>query len=161
MFGAYAGSGVGAPVASDRGDRRIEGARTRWYAADGRPWWDGRVRRAFAHDAVLSMAADADVRAPGAAVTVALCGHWEHEPPCPLAPHHSRAERIGDEVRVRILFATEAGRERTVRQRIDAALSAGHLRRPEGAVSRWAVRGSGPAPVSAEEAEHAARLIWS
>ena len=33
------------------------------------------------------MEPDADVQAPGAAVTVALCGHWEHEPPGPLAPH--------------------------------------------------------------------------
>ena len=32
------------------------------------------------------MEPDADVRAPGAAVTVVLCGHWDHEPPCPLAP---------------------------------------------------------------------------
>jgi hypothetical protein len=32
------------------------------------------MRDAFAHDAVLLMPADADVRAQGAAVTVALCG---------------------------------------------------------------------------------------
>jgi len=38
------------------------------------------VRQAFAHEAVLVTEPDADVRAPGAAVTVALCGHWDHEP---------------------------------------------------------------------------------
>ena len=41
----------------------------------------------------------ADVRAPGAAVTVALCGHWEHEP-CPLAPHHVSAHENDGELRV-------------------------------------------------------------
>ena len=40
------------------------------------------------------MPAPADDGAPGAAVTVALCGHWEHPPPCPLAPHHTRAELL-------------------------------------------------------------------
>ena len=32
-----------------------------------------------------SSAADADERAPGGAVTVSLCGHWDHEGPV-LAP---------------------------------------------------------------------------
>ena len=30
----------------------------------------------------------ADKRAPGGAVTVALCGHWDHEGPCRW-PHRS------------------------------------------------------------------------
>ena len=37
---------------------------------------DQLVRNSFAHDAVISMDSDADMRAPGAAITVALCGHW-------------------------------------------------------------------------------------
>ncbi|MEX5721628.1 hypothetical protein [Geodermatophilus maliterrae] len=45
----------------------------------------------FAHDGLLSMEPGADDRAPGGVITVALCGSWEHEPPCPLAPHHTRA----------------------------------------------------------------------
>jgi hypothetical protein len=45
---------------------------------------------------VLALPPGADERAPGAAVTVAPCGHWEHEPPCPLAPHHVRAARAED-----------------------------------------------------------------
>ncbi len=39
----------------------------------------GRMRTAFAHDAMVSMELDADTRAPGAAVTVALCGSWKHD----------------------------------------------------------------------------------
>jgi hypothetical protein len=107
------------------------------------------MRDAFAHDAVLRMAADADVRAPGAAVTVALCGHWEHDPPCPLAPHHTSAVRDGGEVRLRILFAAEPGSEEEVRSRIEESLNATH----------WRLVESRRGEVSAHEAEHARRLI--
>ena len=117
------------------------------------------MRQAFAHDAVLLMQPDADIRAPGAAVTVALCGHWEHEPPCPLAPHHTGTERVGAEVRVRVLFATEPDHEDTVRQRITAALTDGRLTAPDGVTTRWELCGSQAGRVSAEETEHAERLM--
>ena len=105
------------------------------------------MRQPFAHEAVLEMAPDADLRAPGGAITVALCGHGEHEPPCPLAAHHTRADRVGDTVVVRTLFATEPERENEVRQRIEAVLSA-----------TWTVRRSGSSPVAADERDHARRL---
>lgn len=107
-----------------------------------------RVVRAYAHDAVVTMPADADVREPGAKITVALCGHWEHEGPCPLAPHHTSAVRAGDAVALRILFAAEADDETEVRARIRATLSA-----------RWELRSEGPSDVSPAEADHAARLV--
>ena len=65
----------------------------------------------------------ADLRAPGAAITVALCGHWNHEPPCPLAPHHVSADEDDGELRVRVLFAAERDKEREVRHLIEQALS--------------------------------------
>lgn len=37
------------------------------------------VRQAFAHDTALQLAPGGDDGAPGAAITVGLCGHWEHE----------------------------------------------------------------------------------
>jgi hypothetical protein len=77
------------------------------------------MRQAFAQEAVLVMELDADVRAPGAAVTVALCGHWDHEPPCPLAPHHVRVDEDDGELRVRILFAAEPCTEAEVRHLIE------------------------------------------
>ncbi|TDD85941.1 hypothetical protein E1298_18095 [Actinomadura rubrisoli] len=113
------------------------------------------MRQAFAHEAVLVMGADDDVRAPGAAITVALCGHWEHEPPCPLAPHHTAAERSGSEVRLRVLFATDPTSEADVRSRIEEALSQG----PDGVTTRWRFRSARPSPVRKDEAEHAERLI--
>ncbi len=116
------------------------------------------MRAAFAHDAVLVMGPEADLRAPGGAVTTALCGHWEHVPPCPLAAHHTHAERIDGQVRVRILFATEPDREEQVRGLIDAALAAGAFAGPDGTASFWSVLTSGRSEITPEESAHAARL---
>ncbi len=51
------------------------------------------MRQVYAHDALVKMNPRDDPDAIGAAVTVALCGDWRHEPPCPLAPHPYRAKR--------------------------------------------------------------------
>ncbi|SNT00402.1 hypothetical protein SAMN04488107_4617 [Geodermatophilus saharensis] len=118
-------------------------------------------RERFAHDAVLSMGAGADERAPGGAITVALCGSWEHEPPCPLAPHHTRAQRAGDEVRLRVLFAAEPDDEQRVRATIDDALAAGTGTTPEGGTVSWRLVGTWPSEVRPEELEHAGRLAQS
>ena len=107
------------------------------------------MRQAYAHDAVLEMGSEADTGAPGAAITTALCGHWEHEPPCPLAPHHTGATRDGDRVRLRVLFVTEPDHVEEVRQRIDAALAGGG----------WRLAESGCARVTADERDHARRLF--
>jgi hypothetical protein len=109
------------------------------------------MRLVYAHDALLRMPPGADDRAPGGAITVALCGHWEHEPPCPLAPHHTAASREGEQLRLRILFATSPDRVDEVRARIDAALTAGD----------WQVVGSDCARVDRGEREHARRLLKS
>ena len=116
------------------------------------------MRRAFAHDAVLAMGLEGDTRAPGGAVTTALCGRLEHEPPCPLAAHHTRTERVGDELRVHILFATEPDREAEVRALIDAALAAGSFAAPDRATARWSLTTSGPGEIAPNETVHAARL---
>ena len=110
---------------------------------------------AFAHDAILTMEADADLRAPGGAVTAALCGHWDHQPPCPLAPHHSRADRVGSEVHLRILFVADQAEEPTVRQRIESALGSGQLPGPGGVVTRWQLRSSRRSDLHADEMDHA------
>ncbi|HEY7224501.1 MAG TPA: hypothetical protein VH561_13060 [Micromonosporaceae bacterium] len=117
------------------------------------------MHQAFVHTATLIMGADADLGAPGAAVTVALCGHWEHEPPCPLAAHHTRATRVEGEVRLRILFAAEPTAEQTVRERIDAALAAGELRGPDGSVTRWRWQSSQRDEVADAERAHGRRLV--
>lgn len=117
------------------------------------------MRQAFAHTAELSMPAGDDPAAVGAAITVALCGHWEHEPPCPLAPHHSQAERDGETVRVRTLFAAEPDQEPEVRRLIEQALRTGEQSRPDGATARWQLRRSEAAELGPDELAHAERLI--
>lgn len=118
-------------------------------------------RRAFAHDAVLLLDRDADDRAPGGAVTLALCGRWSHEPPCPLAPHHTEVDRSGDELSVRVLFAADPADEFRVRQLVDAALARGTGDTPDGGRASWRLLRSSPSPVHAGEREHAGRLIDS
>jgi hypothetical protein len=118
------------------------------------------MREAYAQDAVLLMNPDADVRAPGAAITVALCGHWDHEPPCPLSPHQVNVDRVGEEVRLRVVFVVEPDREPTVRSRIDEALEHGRLD-VDGTVTQWRLRESRPGDVRPEERELASRLMTS
>ena len=117
------------------------------------------MRTAFAHDAAVDMDADADLAGPGGAVTLALCGSFDHAPPCPIAPHHTRAERRDDGVAVRVLFAVEAPREAEVRARIDEALATGSCTGPDGTRTRWTFRGSAPSAVTEPERAHAGRLI--
>jgi hypothetical protein len=118
------------------------------------------MRRAFVQEAVLLMEPHADVRAPGAAVTVALCGHWEHEPPCPLAPHYVSVDGHDGELRVRILFAAEPDKEGEVRALIEQGLS-GRVKFPDGFATAWQLRASWPGEISAEEKDHAQRLMRS
>ena len=118
-------------------------------------------RQAFAHDAVLALDPAGDDRAPGGAVTVALCGSVAHEPPCPLAPHHTDARRNGDEVTLRILFAAAPGDEERVRALVDDALARGEGADPDGMRTSWRLLRSGASPVRPEEREHADRLLRS
>ena len=99
---------------------------------------------------LTSYAHDADTCAPGAAITVALCGQIEHEPPCPLAPHHTAAAREGQErLRLRVLFAAEPELGPAVRRHIVDALSA------------WPLLEETPSDVSEQERTHAGRIAAS
>jgi hypothetical protein len=125
----------------------------------GLAWDPALMREAFAHEAALSMASAADPASVGAAVTVALCGHWEHEPPCPLAPHHTSAVRDGDAVVVRILFACEPEQEGHVRELVESALASG--RAPAPGEGTWQLRSCGRSDVLEAEREHVGRLVRS
>ena len=108
------------------------------------------MRQVYAHQATLSLAPGGDPGAPGAAITAALCGHGEHEPPCPLAPHHTAATPAGgDRLRLRVLFAVGPDRADEVRGRIDAALAAGD----------WRLIESGCARLDPAERPHGRRLL--
>ena len=90
------------------------------------------------HEATVQFADDADPRAVGGAITVALCGHWEHEPPCQW-PHHTDVSAAGDHHVVRISFTADPADEPVVRQKIFAALESGQQAGPDGQISRWTV----------------------
>ena len=116
------------------------------------------MRTAYAHDAVVVLGPGVDAGAPGAAITFAVCGSWDHPGPCPLAPHHTSTSGDGSEVRVRVLFATESDHEADVRGRIVSALSSGRVPTPDGGTASWRLRHHAAGALEADEADHAARL---
>ena len=105
--------------------------------------------------------AGGDDRAPGGAITVALCGSWSHEPPCPLAPHHTGVAADGQEVTLRRPLRGRGGRR---------GPGAGTGRRgpgprrgddPDGVRTTWRLLSAGPSAVRPEERDHAERLLRS
>jgi hypothetical protein len=69
--------------------------------------------------------------------------------------------RVGDEVRVRVLFATESENEADVRGRINDALARGRLVGADGDVTTWQVTRIGRSVVDTSEIQHAHRLVDS
>jgi hypothetical protein len=120
---------------------------------------DRGVRSAFAHLARLVLDDEGDERAPGGAVTLALCGSWDHPGPCPLAPHHTSSRPDGDALVVRVLFACPASDEARARELVTEALAAGELTGPDGVRTRWRVLDQGADAVRAGDEDHAARLV--
>ena len=116
------------------------------------------MRGHYVHTASLRMDPNADPAAPGAAITLELCGSWEHIPPCPLVPHHTSPERNGGAVDLRIVFAVEPARESEVRGRIEKALASGSLTAPDGVITRWSVLEAKAGVLTAAEREHAERI---
>lgn len=118
------------------------------------------TRSAFAHDAVVILHPGGDTAGPGGAITVALCGRFDHEPPCPLAPHHTAAEPGADgRLTLRVLFAPEISQEKGARDLIERALRSGRATAPDGSVTGWTLQTSCASDVRPEEADHAARLV--
>lgn len=118
---------------------------------------EGGMMTPYVHQALLVMSPDADLDAPGAAITLKLCGSWDHSPPCRV-PHHVHPERTGTTVSLRVFFATEPDNEQDVRHRIDQALAAGRVADRAGASTRWEICSSAAAELSPSEAARARRL---
>lgn len=115
----------------------------------------------YVHEAAVLVEAGSGTGAPGApgaAITVALCGNWQHPPPCPLAAHHTAARREGETVRLRTVFATDPRREGEVRRRIDDALARGSQAGPDGTVIRWTLLAAEAGELTAVEREHGRRI---
>ena len=106
------------------------------------------MREAFVHEAELELDQRTDPSAVGAAVTTALCGHWQHEGPCRW-PHNNEIRRSGDAFAFRTLFLAAPDEEAQVRGQIDAALRGD----PD-----WEVRSTRVRPVAPSEVTLAERL---
>jgi hypothetical protein len=100
---------------------------------------------AYVHEARVELAEGTEPAAVGAAVTVALCGHWVHEPPCRWP--HSNALAGGETFRT--LFIAPVTEEAEVRAKIVEAL------RLE---SGWRVLSDVARDVAPDEQELAGRL---
>src|SRR4051812_15712093 len=109
------------------------------------------MRQAYVQQARLALARGGGERAPGAAVAVALCGHWDHDGPCPV-PH--RTEVVGrddEDLVMRVVFACPPEDADRVRTAVAAALDAGRLPVPapdSAPVTHWRVVDVGPAVLS-------------
>jgi hypothetical protein len=104
--------------------------------------------RAFAFEAELELGPDTDPRAPGGAVTVALCGHWDHEGPCRW-PHNNRIDTSEATARLRTVVVADDETAEDVITRIEGAL------RDD---ARWSVLETKTDTVRADERSLADRL---
>ena len=80
--------------------------------------------------------AEADTRALGGAVTVALCGHWEHEGECRW-PHYSQLAQQGDIQQLIVEFTCPADELDEVVGRISQAIALGKQCGPDGLEHSW------------------------
>ena len=93
----------------------------------------------FAHvvSVRLELGKDADRRAPGGAVTRALCGSWDHDGACRW-PHHTQVDgTAAGFVDVTVRFDADDDEVAHVASLIEDALSRGALDGPDGHASRW------------------------
>ncbi len=104
------------------------------------------------------MPADGDEGGPGAAITLALCGSWEHPPPCPLAAHHTAVDRSSDRLTLRVVFASRPADESEVRRRIGEALTGRQGPESDCVEVGWSVLSSGPGALRPDERELGTRL---
>jgi hypothetical protein len=103
---------------------------------------------AYVVEAELELDEGLDPAAVGAAVTVELCGHWEHDDDCRW-PHNSAIDTASAPARFRTLFVAGADEAPVVGARIEAALRGAEA---------WRVVALGERPVADDERELAARL---
>jgi hypothetical protein len=106
----------------------------------------------FVHAAHLRLAPDGDERAPGGAITTALCGHWEHEGSCRWPHQTDVVGADGPDIDVRVVVGCSAEDRPAVQASIVDALDVATLDGPTGRTT-WTVVTQGSAdPTSQEQA---------
>lgn len=115
------------------------------------------MNHTFVQCAELLLEPDADQAAPGGAVTLALCGSWDHAGPCRW-PHETSAQWEQRRGALRVVFVADANDEQQVRALIEQALAGGECVGPEGKLSRWAATKHVAGVPSETDAAFGARL---
>ena len=105
-------------------------------------------REAIAIDAELALLPDVDPRAVGGEVTVALCGHWDHDGPCRW-PHNSRIDTDSNPADLRSVVVVPGEDRDAVLHRVEIALRGDE---------RWRVVRFETGSINADEKELATRL---
>jgi hypothetical protein len=108
-------------------------------------------REVIALDAELVLLPDVDPRAAGGEVTVALCGHWDHDGPCRW-PHNSRIDTDTSPARLRSVIVVPGEDREEVVRRVEVALRGDE---------RWAVERIATGAINDDEQDLAARLAQS
>jgi hypothetical protein len=103
---------------------------------------------AYVLEADLELADDCDPRSVGAAVTLELCGSYEHDGPCTW-PHNNEIDASRTPSLFRTLYVADDDEEPEVRERIEQS-----LRR----AGTWQVADVRSRPVSNDERDLADRL---
>ena len=106
------------------------------------------VRTPHVHEATLRLEDEADPAAVCAAVTVELCGAWDHHGGCRW-PHNNEIWPEGKSATFRTLFVAPPSQIREVHDRIGLALRSS---------GEWSVIIDGPRPLRADDEALAARL---
>ena len=103
---------------------------------------------AYVLEAEIELGEGTDPRAVGAAVTVELCGHWEHEGPCAW-PHNSAIDADQTPALFRTIYVADQDEERAIRDRIARSLNQ---------AGDWRVEGVRARPIADDERDLADRL---
>jgi hypothetical protein len=106
--------------------------------------------RTYVHTARARLEPGGDPAALGGAVTVGLCGSWEHDGPC-IWPHHSATGAADGLTTLRTVFRARPQHEGEVRRLLEAALGTGRQSGPDGSATDWELLDSGPAEPTADE----------
>jgi hypothetical protein len=102
-------------------------------------------RMPHVHEALLHLDPDTDPRAPGAAVTIELCGSVDHEGPCRWPNNHD----IDNSGLFRTLFVAPEADVEEIHERISSALRTG---------SGWSVVSERRRPLTSAEEAGAVKL---
>jgi hypothetical protein len=107
-------------------------------------------------EAHLELPQGGDPAAIGAAITVALCGHWEHGGPCRW-PNHTAVEETGaGRATIRTVATAQPVDQAAVEAAIRRALAGGSL--PDRAGATWVLIDARRVPLRGDEVDLVARI---